>query len=149
MADRTKLEEKRAHARQLYVRNGLQQGEIAKLCQVSAKTISKWKIAEAWDKQRAAIVTTKEQQLARLYTMLNAITTAVGARPEAEQVPSAKEADSINKLASAIQKLEGEAGLSVKVSAYMDLLNFIRTKDLKAAQQFSDLADQYIHNLLS
>ncbi|HMQ77124.1 MAG TPA: DUF1804 family protein [Flavobacteriales bacterium] len=143
------MAERRKHARQLFVHHNLQQNEIAKLCGVSEKTISKWKLEEDWDRQRAAMVTTKDRELARLYSMLGQVNDAIERREEGARVPNAKEADTINKLAAAIRKLEDDTGIAHKVNAYMDLFNWLRRRDLSKAQELSAQADEYIKSLLS
>ncbi|MEO8589417.1 MAG: phage terminase small subunit-related protein [Flavobacteriales bacterium] len=143
------MAEKRRTAQQLYVRNSMQGQEIAALLDVSEKTISKWKIADNWDRQRAAMVTTKPQELQRMYAQLSELNTAIEQRDPGKRYANSLEADVINKLASAIKKLEDETGLSATVNAFIAFIDWLRKKDLDKAKEFGELADHYIKHLAS
>lgn len=150
MASRGKMADKRRMAQQLYVRNGVLQQDIAKLVKVSEKTISQWKQADGWDKQRAAVSTTKEKELSRLYSQLSALNSAIEAREQGRDYPLPGEADTQNKLAAAIAKLEQDTGLSATVNVFMRFTKWLReASDLETTKRFGELSDQYIKSLLA
>lgn len=143
------MADKRQQAQRLYVRNGVLQQDIAALVGVSEKTISQWKQADRWDRQKAAVITTKEEELRRMYAMLSAQNAAIEARGEGYNFPSAKEADAINKLATAIKRLENEAGLATTVDVFMGFNEWLRKTEPEAAKQFMHLSDLYVKSLLA
>jgi transposase len=149
MASKGKMAEKRSKAQQLYVRNGVLQQDIAALIGVSEKTISLWKNADGWDKQRAAVTTTKESELSRFYQQLSALNTAIEQRDPERRYPTATEADTQNKLSAAIAKLEQDTGLSATVNVFMRFTKWLReASDLETTKRFGELSDQYIKSLL-
>lgn len=147
MANKRGMEQKRNQARNLYVRNGVLQQDIAEIVGVSEKTISQWKRAENWDKERAAVTTTKDSELTRLYSMLSSLNGAIEGRDQ--KYPTPGEADTINKLSSAIAKLEQETGLSATVNVFMRFTKWLReTVDLETTKRFGELSDKYIKSLV-
>lgn len=147
MAKRTDMGEKRRRACVLYVRNGLQQQEIAGIVGVSQKTISGWKAQDNWDKQKVAFTTTKPMELARLYAQLGALNNAIEQREQ--KYPTASEADAQNKLASAIKKLEDETGLSATVNAFIAFHDWLSKRNLDKAKEVAELHDLYIKHIAS
>jgi uncharacterized protein YjcR len=147
MASKGKMADKRRSAQQLYVRNGVLQQDIAKLVGVSEKTISQWKQADNWEKERAAVTTTKESELSRMYSMLSALNGAIESRDQ--KYPTSAEADTQNKLSAAIAKLEQDTGLSATVNVFMRFTKWLReVSDLETTKHFGELSDQYIKSLL-
>ena len=142
--------DKRRLAQQMYVRNGMLQHEIAHLLVVSAKTISLWKNADGWEKQRAAFTTTKEQELSRIYSQLAELNTAIAARKEGARYPTPGEADTQTKMASTIAKLEGDAGLSGTINVFVEFTKWLRlAADLDTTKRFAELSDSYIKQLIA
>jgi len=149
MATRDVMREKRAHAQRLYVQSGMLQQDIAELLDVSQKSISQWKAADDWEKQRAAFATTKDKELARIYGQLAALNNAIEEREEGKRYATSGEADIISKLSAAIAKLEGERGLSATTNVFMRFTTWLKKNvDLDTAKHFGGLADRYIKSLL-
>ena len=118
----SKYAAKRKQAKDLYCRHSLQQQEIAKLISVSEKTISKWKHADDWDRERAAYTTTKESELRRMYGQLAKINDAIDASEE--QYANSKQADIIGKLSSAIRTLESDTGAAATIDVAMAFIDW-------------------------
>lgn len=149
MAKREELRNKRAQAQRLYVHSGMLQQDIAELLGVSEKTVSQWKQADGWEKQRAAVTTTKEKELARWYAMVAAQNDAIEGRGSGANFPTSSEADALNKMAAAIAKLEADAGLSATVNVFMRFTQWLReTADIDTAKLFAELSNGYIQSLL-
>lgn len=150
MTKRSAMVDKRRQAQRLYVHSGLLQQDLAELLGVSQKTISQWKHADGWDKQRAAVTTTKEKELARLYAQLSAQNDFIEARTdEGRAFATSHEADAINKLSAAIAKLEQDAGLSATVNVFIRFTQWLRdTGDMDTMKRFTELSNGYIQSLL-
>lgn len=143
------MAEKRRHALRMYVHSGLYQQDIAEVLGVSQKTISQWKAADEWDKQKAAVTTTKEKELSRWYAMVAAQNEAIEARGPGANFPTSSEADALNKMAAAIAKLEADAGLSATVNVFMGFTKWLRdTSDIETTKLFAELSNHYIQHLL-
>lgn len=143
------MAEKRRQAMRLYVHSGMLQQDIAELLTVSQKTVSQWKANDEWDKQRAAVTTTKEKELSRWYGMVAAQNDAIEARGQGANFPLPGEADALNKMAAAIQKLEADAGLSATINVFMAFTKWLRkATDLETTKLFAELSNSYIQHLL-
>ena len=119
---------RRELAKQLYLRDNLTLKEIADMVDVSQKSLSKWVNEEKWDAEKSAYTITREQQIQRLYAHISTINQNISQREAGQNVPNAKEADTLNKLATAIKKLENEVSISEVIGVCMKICNFLRTK---------------------
>lgn len=136
---------KRELAKQLYLRDNLSQKEIADMVDITPKSLSKWIKDERWDTEKSAYTVTREQQIQRLYGHISAINEAISARDAGQNVPNAKEADTLNKLATAIRKLENEIGISEVIAASIKVCNFLRAKgEVDAAKTMAGWFNAYI-----
>lgn len=128
---------KRKQAKDLYCRSGLQQQAIADILSVTEKTISKWKQADAWDRDRAAYATTKESELRRIYQQLAKLNSHIDERAGDDEnmqgVPNSKEADVISKLSSAIRTLENDAGASATVDVAIAFVDWLSARNVNLA----------------
>ena len=93
----------------LYLKEHLTQAEVAERVGVSKQTLCKWVKTEKWEELKASVSLTREEQLANLYRQVAEINKAIARRDEGERFATSKEADTINKLAAAIEKMEEEA----------------------------------------
>lgn len=105
------IKQKREWAQLLYTKEHISQKEIAERVGVSQQTMSRWVTKFKWDELKASITITREEQLKNLYRQLSEMNKAISER-EGNKYPTAAEADTITKLASAIDKLESETGLN-------------------------------------
>lgn len=140
--------QKKEWAKVLFTKESLTQAEIAEKVGVRAATISKWINTENWQLLKTSITITREEQLARLYQQLELIQDKILERPIAERFASTAEADIITKLASAIDKLEKETGLSEIISVSKQFLEWLRLSDLEKAKELSMYLDAFIKERL-
>ncbi len=143
MAELT-LKQKKDWAKLLYIKENLTQAEIAERVGISAVTMCKWVNNENWDLEKASLTITRQEQLVRLYQQINEINTAIAGREEGKRYATSKEADTLTKLATAIEKLEKECSLSDVISVSVDFLNWLRKHDLGKAKEISTYFDMYI-----
>lgn len=142
------IKQKKEWAKMLYIKEHLLQNEIAERTGVSKQTICKWVKAEKWEALKASVSITREEQLASLYRQVAEINKTIAGRKEGERYASSKEADSINKLASAIEKMERETGIADIISVSKLFLDWIRKSDLDKAKALSDDFDLFIKDML-
>ena len=140
--------QKKDWAKTVYLNEHLTQKEIAERVGISAKTMSKWIAAEKWETLKTSLTITREEQLANLYRQVAAINEAIASREKNERFANSKEADIINKLATAINRMEQETGLVEAVSVCKKILKWIRTSDPDKAKEMSFIFDTFIKELL-
>lgn len=141
-----KLKEKRDWAKLLFIAQNLSQIEIAEKVGVSKTTINKWHKEDKWDEQKASLTVTREQQLQRLYMQISEINRVISEREQ--KYPTPAEGDIINKLATAIDKMERESSLADVISVSQKFLNWLRAIDFDKAKELSSLFDAFIKDLI-
>ncbi|HPH85569.1 MAG TPA: DDE transposase family protein [Ferruginibacter sp.] len=141
-----KIKEKEEWAKLLFTLENLSQIEIAEKVGVSKVTVNKWVKKGKWEEQKASLTVTREQQLQRLYMQIAEINKTISERDQKYATPA--EADSINKLASAIDKMERESSLADIISVSVRFLNWLRLLDLAKAKELSGLFDAFIKDNL-
>lgn len=141
-----KNKEKREWAWLLYAAENLPQNAIADKIGVSKVSVNKWAKLDKWEERKASFTVTREQQLQRLYVQIAEINKVISERDQ--KYPTPGEADSINKLASAIDKMERESSLSDIISVSQKFLNWLRPLDLNKAKELSGLFDAFIKDNL-
>ena len=124
------------------------QKEIAEKVGVTPKTVSKWVTTEMWDKLRISLSVTREEQLSHLYSHLSEINASIASREDGERFPNAKEADTITKLSSSIDKLERESGVGEVVSAFSQFVRWLRERNLEEAQRIAPHLDDFVKYIL-
>jgi DNA-binding transcriptional regulator LsrR (DeoR family) len=140
-------EQIRELARLLFIHETLTQKEVAARMGVSEQTVSRWAQAENWDQLRVSITITREEQLRNLYRQLSAINQVIAER-EGQKYATPSEADTIGKLAAAINKMENDTGIADIVSVSKKFLTWIRKTDLPKAQEFVPWFDAFIKDNL-
>jgi transposase len=150
MSQKSALEQKKEHARLLFVREKLSQKETALRSGVSEKTLSKWVEQYKWKSERAALTITKENQLVMMYAALNQLNEHIAEREELQgkRFASASEADTIMKYAAAIKKLENDCGVSEIIAVFMEFSSWLRTFNPKAAKETVELFDAFVKSKL-
>lgn len=137
-------QQKKEWAKLLYTKEQMLQKEIAEKVGVTPKTVSKWVTTEMWDKLRISLSVTREEQLSHLYSHLSEINASIASREDGERFPNAKEADTITKLSSSIDKLERESGVGEVVSAFSQFVRWLRERNLEEAQRIAPLLDDFV-----
>lgn len=143
MAELT-IKQKKEWAASLYLRDNLTQQEIADKTGVSRVTIGKWIKAEKWEEQKAAITTSREEQISNLYRQVSNINEAIKKRPADERFATPREADILSKLAGTIKKMETDIGITDIISVGTRFCNWLRPVDLKKAQEYIKLFDVFL-----
>jgi molecular chaperone GrpE (heat shock protein) len=67
---------------------------------------------------------------------------------DGNKYPNAAEADTITKLANAIDKLESETGLNEILSTFKEFLNWLRKFNLEEAQRLVPVFDDFVKTKL-
>jgi transcriptional regulator with XRE-family HTH domain len=142
------IQQKKDYARMLYLRERLTQKEIAQKTGVSAVTVNKWINAEKWESLKTSLSITREEQLSNLYRQVAAINECIAGRDEGARFATSREADIINKLAAAIEKMERETGVAEIISVSKQVLDFIRRTDPEKARELSYCFDAYVKEKL-
>lgn len=137
-------QQQKEFARTLYLRENLTQAEIAERVGVSRQTVIRWVGAEKWDELKASISMTAEEQIRNLQRQVIEINNSILNRESGNRYANAKEADTIVKLTTAINKLQTEAGIHEIVGVGAAFVDFIRPIDLEKAQEFTRLFDAFI-----
>ncbi|MDR1102954.1 MAG: helix-turn-helix domain-containing protein [Tannerella sp.] len=137
-------EQKKELAKLLFLHEALTQKEIAARVGVSEVTLSKWVNAEQWESYRVSITMTKEEQLRNLYRQLAEINSAILLKEEGKRFAGKAEADTITRLTNAIEKMEGDTGISNIVAISKKFLSWVRKFDLAKAQEIAPLFDAFI-----
>lgn len=122
---------KRKLAKELYVRIGLSQKEIAERFEVSEQTICAWKEKDEWEMLRVATMTGPEQIIKRLYDQIGKI---IQKAEDENRELDEKEADKISKISAAIGKAEQKATLGHVVEIMEEFANFLREIDIEVAK---------------
>lgn len=132
----------------LFVKEHLTQKEIAERVGISTVTMTKWVKVEKWEVLKTSLSVTREEQLANFYRQIAEINNNIANREPGLRYASAEEANMINKLATAIEKMEKETGISDIISVSKDLLDWLRKTDIDKAKELSNYFDAYIKDRL-
>lgn len=144
MGEKLTNRQKKDFAKSLYLREHVTQKEIAERVGASCVTVNKWVNQEGWERLKASLSVTRDEQLANMYNQITEINTNIAGRKEGERYPTSKESDTINKIASAIERLERETGVADIISVSRGLLDFVRRSDPDKALEISYYFDAYI-----
>lgn len=131
-------------ARTLYLREQLTQAEIAERVGVSRQTIIRWIAAGHWEELKTSISMTAEEHIRNLQRQIAEINKAILDREPGERFATPKEADTINKLAAAVNRLQTEVGIHDIVSVGAAFIDFLRPVDLEKTKEFTHLFDAFI-----
>jgi transposase-like protein len=137
-------------AQLLYTRGVVSdQSELAVRVGVTPQTISRWKKKHGWENMRKSLLTTRQEELRRLYDQLKELNDHIRSKPEGQRYANSKEADTITKITSAIRNLETEVSASQTIDVFMKFNEFIQNvEDLQLAQKIVELQDAFVKSLL-
>lgn len=138
---------KRELAQRLYIDSNYTQEEVAEIIGVTRQTIIRWAKTYHWQELRAATSVSPAEQIRQLRQQIANINEAILARPIAERWATPAEADSLNKLATAIAKLEKDVGIEDLVSVAMAMTSWMRSSDPERAKELSNLFNAYIQDV--
>ena len=148
MAAALKNTQKKTIAKELYLHGDFTLEEIADKVGAVRQTVARWAKDEGWKDIKSSMTVGKDKILKNLYAHVQTINDAVVARPEGERIPTPKEADTLAKLAAAIDKIESESGIREYVNAGMAFLTYVRNIDAQKAIDISYLWDSFIKDKL-
>lgn len=143
MAKELTREQKREWAQVLFTKERLPQKEIAAKVKVAEKTITAWKEKYGWDKMRKSLLLTKEEQIRRLYGIIDDLTVLI---EDSETKGDTKKANMLIQYTAALRNLETETSLAQIIDVGQKFLNFIRKDDLDKAKEITSLFDAFIQH---
>ncbi len=141
-------EQMRQWAMSMYLNENRTQAEIAEACGVSRQTIIRWAKADKWDEHKASLTMTREEQIKNLQRQIMEINNGILGREQGKRFATPKEADTIAKLTTAINKLETELGIHEIVSTAQRFIAWLRPVDLELTKTFTRLFDKFIKSLM-
>lgn len=141
-------EQMRRWALTMYLNENRTQAEIAEACGVSRQTVIRWAKADKWDEHKASLTMTREEQIKNLQRQIVEINNNIIGRDKGERFATPKEADTIAKLTTSINKLETELGIHEIVSTAQRFIAWLRPVDLELTKTFTRLFDKFIKSLM-
>ena len=120
------LERKKRLAYTLYVDNGFEQKVISEITGISEKSISKWKNENNWESDKEEARMGFEQQRKRIRRQIDNLLTKIEKRKDPDDVPTASESDTLNKLADAVKKLQTELSFAHKSETGKQFIQYIQ-----------------------
>jgi DNA-binding XRE family transcriptional regulator len=139
-----RLSDKRSKAKSLYLTGQYEQKEIAELVDVSERSICKWKEEEDWDSFKTSLLTTRENELRRLYKMLAVHNDSIDVMSEAKLPINSKQADAVLKLTAAIKNLELETSIADKVEVGTAFITMVRRENIELAKTITHWFDIFL-----
>lgn len=131
----------------LYVEQGLDAKAIAQMLDVSELTMSKWVNANnsEWKAQRAARTLSPDKLIRLYYEQSEKIVSAAG---EDKRAITSAEADALNKLAAAIQRLDKKIDPSITMSVLRNYNNYLLQVNPELAKLNANYQIDYVQSLL-
>ena len=140
--------QKKEYAQTLYLRENLTQAEIAERVGTSRQSVIRWAKEGKWEEMKVGLTLTREEQIANLHRQVAEINRTIAARAEGARFANAAEADTINKLSTAIAKLESDVGIADIISVGRKFIDWIRPFDLEKSKEFLRPWDSFIKDCL-
>ena len=131
-------------AKDLYLKGGCTQEEIAAKVGTTRQTVSRWAREGKWEELRASFTISTENILAGMIRQVSEIQNQANARKEGERSFTSKEADTVVKITSAIKKLQNDAGITDIVNVGIKFTNWLRGIDIEKAKEYNELWDLFI-----
>ena len=135
-------------AKDLYLKGGCTQEEIAAKVGTTRQTVSRWAREGKWEELRASFTISTENILAGMIRQVSEIQNQANARKECERSFTPKEADTVVKITSAIKKLQNDAGITDIVNVGIKFTNWLRGIDIEKAKEYNELWDLFIKDQL-
>jgi transposase-like protein len=139
--------DKKQKAKALFLTGQYLQKEIAAIVGISEKTLSKWANdeKEKWEDLKVSMLTTRSNELRRLYKMLRIINDGLDEKSEMGLPINSKDADAVLKLTAAIKNLEIETSIAEKVEVGSEFINMIRKEDIELSKVITKWFDIYLN----
>lgn len=148
MAKSITLQQKKEWARTLYIKDDLNQKEIAFKTGVSQQTIGKWIEKEQWKKFRRNLTLTRSEQYLNMLVELEEINQHIKNKPENQRFADSKVADIRRKLVKDIKDLETETSVTKIVDVSVPFVKWINAFDLEKGKEIATLFDAFIKEKL-
>lgn len=128
--------------------SGLTLAEIARRCGVHPNTITRWRRDNKWDEMGEILMTTRAEQLRRLYNQLKELNAAVDEKPEGQRFPSKAESDTLTQIMRAIKVLQPDLGPNTVIDVFIPFIKFVSKQDPNLAKDVVEMQDAYIKTLI-
>jgi hypothetical protein len=142
MANSIPLKKRKTLAEE-YFMAGKSQVEICDLLETPANTINRWVQEGEWKKIRDAKTITRDKLVSNMIGQIVAMEDLAKAE---KRILNAKETDSINKLASAIEKLDKKVNVSVYIQVFKEFNEYLLKEDLELAKRITKHQTNFIHS---
>jgi hypothetical protein len=133
-------------ARTLYLMTEKSQKEIAEVVGWTEKTFTEQKQKGRWSEMRDSKSLTKQQIISMLHTQTFKL--IEGAKDE-NRLLSAREIDSVAKLAASIDKLEKKATIETYIEVFEEYNKYLMSVNVDFAQRNNHYQDLFIQSKIS
>lgn len=140
-------QQKKDWAKVIFLQENLTIQEIAVKVGVSRVTMGKWVKEGNWEMYKAALTTTREEQIRNVYLQLAEINRSIAERKE-NKFPTPAEADTIKKLTAAINDMEKDFGVDIIIGVTKKLLTWMKKRSPEKADEMSYIIDEFIQEKL-
>ncbi len=144
------LERKKRLAYTLYVDNGFDQKVIAGITSISEVSISNWKKKDAangrsWDDDRMEMREGFDKERKRIKRHINLIFDEIEKRKSPDNVATAAEGDTINKLSVSAKNLQGDISYAQKSEVGKQFINYVQNVHGQAkAIEYVEMWHEYL-----
>lgn len=140
--------EKMEYAYLLFSKENNTLKQIAEKVGVSVNTVSRWKKAEKWEELRKTLLTSRLEQLRRLYMQLDELNTHIMGKEEGKRFANKAEADTLTQLTRSIQNLEKEMTAAEVINIFIPFIQYVSKIDGEKAKLIVELQDSYIKSIM-
>lgn len=133
-------------ARTLYLMTEKTQKEICEVVNWTEKTFTEQKQKGKWNEMRDTKSLTKQQIISMLHSQTLKI---VEAAKDEDRVLTAREVDSIAKLAASIDKLEKKATIETYIEVFEEYNHWLMNVNVDFAQRNNQFQDLFIQSKIS
>jgi len=133
-------QDKKDLAKLLFMSGDITQKEIAERVHITEKTLGNWIKTGNWGKLKKSLITSKGDQLRRLYDIMAALTTAI----EKTDYGDTKLADMMIKYTAAIRNLETETSAGQMFETGMQFISFVDKDNHNLAKDITNYFDAFI-----
>jgi len=138
--------EQKLHAKNLFLDTNLTQTEIAAKVGVNRRTIRLWSQEHNWENLRRSSRHLPSMVAEKCYYLIDQFTTHLLSANNVISTFSSKDADAINKMASAIKKLKARSAINESMEMFNFFIEDVKRKDEKMAEAISPFIEDYFTN---
>ena len=142
--------EKQEYAYLLFTKNeGLTLEEIAKRVGVHPNTITRWKARDNWEEMSESLLTTRHEQLRRLYMQLKELNNHIMTKDEGLRFANKAEADSMIQITRSIESLQKDISIGTVIDVFVPFIEFVAKVNPEQSKSIIELQDSYIKRISS